>query len=205
MFSRKVPYISFHPARHAQDSDYRSGYLPEGKRDARWRNDRALSTNGMARQVRGQTGGRRSSSCHEDSKLTAGREEASAGERLVDVINRRCATSQVCYHPQLGPIQDRDTCLVETLNGTLARACGTKRRLPARKCSPNRAVTPQAAQREAFDLDPGIVSSSTRTASTQQWQLRNWLITPHQAVAGGASKNTVPPQAPVDFTNPFYR
>ena len=32
--------------------------------------------------------------------------------------------SQVCYHPQLGPIQTCDTCIVE-VNGKLARACGS--------------------------------------------------------------------------------
>ena len=40
--------------------------------------------------------------------------EAEAGERLIDVINR-CGKEipQVCYHPQLGPIQTCDTCIVE--------------------------------------------------------------------------------------------
>src|ERR1700741_2025555 len=47
------------------------------------------------------------------------------GERLIDVINRvGKELPQVCYHPQLGPIQTCDTCLVE-VNGQLARACGT--------------------------------------------------------------------------------
>ena len=36
------------------------------------------------------------------------------GERLIDLINR-CGIEmpQVCYHPQLGPIQTCDTCMVE--------------------------------------------------------------------------------------------
>jgi formate dehydrogenase major subunit len=46
------------------------------------------------------------------------------GERLIEVINR-CGVEipQVCYHPQLGPIQTCDTCMVE-VDGKLARACG---------------------------------------------------------------------------------
>jgi formate dehydrogenase major subunit len=51
--------------------------------------------------------------------------DAEVGEHLVDVINRSGRElPQVCYHPQLGPIQTCDTCLVE-VNGQLARACGT--------------------------------------------------------------------------------
>ena len=39
---------------------------------------------------------------------------ANQGERLIDVINRSGAKlAQVCYHPQLGPIQTCDTCMVE--------------------------------------------------------------------------------------------
>ncbi len=47
------------------------------------------------------------------------------GERLIDVINLAgIQLPQVCYHPQLGPIQTCDTCMVE-VNGKLARACAT--------------------------------------------------------------------------------
>jgi len=49
---------------------------------------------------------------------------ATRGEPLIDVINRAgLEVPQVCYHPQLGPIQTCDTCLVE-VNGQLVRACG---------------------------------------------------------------------------------
>src|SRR5882762_9619574 len=42
---------------------------------------------------------------------------AHPGERLVDLVNRMgLKLPQVCYHPQLGPIQTCDTCLVE-ING----------------------------------------------------------------------------------------
>jgi formate dehydrogenase major subunit len=47
------------------------------------------------------------------------------GERLVEVIGRAgVAIPHVCYHPQLGPIQTCDTCLVE-VEGELVRACAT--------------------------------------------------------------------------------
>jgi formate dehydrogenase major subunit len=50
---------------------------------------------------------------------------AHPGERLVDLLNRvGLKLSQVCYHPQLGPIQTCDTCLVE-INNELVRACAT--------------------------------------------------------------------------------
>jgi formate dehydrogenase major subunit len=52
-------------------------------------------------------------------------QQAASSERLIDVINRAgVKISQVCYHPQLGPIQTRDTCMVEN-NGRLVRACAT--------------------------------------------------------------------------------
>jgi formate dehydrogenase major subunit len=82
-------------------------------------------------------------------KINGSSFEASEGERLVDVINRVTKTlPQVCYHPQLGPIQTCDTCLVE-INGTLARACGTQvsAGLEVFSGSPRA----KAAQNEAFD------------------------------------------------------
>src|SRR6202022_1159738 len=49
-----------------------------------------------------------------------------AGDRLIDVINRSgVEVPQVCYHPQWGPIQTCDTCMVEVnakLVGAGARA-----------------------------------------------------------------------------------
>ena len=51
--------------------------------------------------------------------------DASKGERLIDVIGRaRIELPHVCYNPQPGPIQTCDTCLVE-LDGELVRACAT--------------------------------------------------------------------------------
>ncbi len=52
--------------------------------------------------------------------------EAFEDEPLIEAINRSGRKlAQVCYHPQLGPIETCDTCMVE-INGTLVRACGTK-------------------------------------------------------------------------------
>src|SRR3984957_9592707 len=51
--------------------------------------------------------------------------EGGKGERLVDLINRAgVKLAQVCYHPQMGPIQTCDTCMVE-IEGKLVRACAT--------------------------------------------------------------------------------
>ncbi len=51
--------------------------------------------------------------------------EANDGDRLIDVINHAGAKiAQVCYHPQMGPIQSCDTCMVE-ISGHLVRACAT--------------------------------------------------------------------------------
>jgi len=75
--------------------------------------------------------------------------EATLGERLIDVINRAgVKISQVCYHPQLGPIQTCDTCMVET-NGQLVRACATAASAGMKIVTNSEKAG--AAQREAFD------------------------------------------------------
>ena len=51
--------------------------------------------------------------------------ESKPDERLIDLLNRiGLKIPQVCYHPQLGPIQTCDTCMVE-VDGELVRACAT--------------------------------------------------------------------------------
>src|SRR6202166_727961 len=75
--------------------------------------------------------------------------EATAGEHLIDAINRaRVPLPQVCYHPQLGPIQTCDTCIVE-VNGELVRACATLV-VPGMKVSTTDGEA-HAARTEAFD------------------------------------------------------
>jgi formate dehydrogenase major subunit len=49
--------------------------------------------------------------------------DAVEGEPLIDLLNRNgIELPQVCYHPQLGPIQTCDMCIVE-IDGNLERAC----------------------------------------------------------------------------------
>lgn len=76
-------------------------------------------------------------------------QESTSGERLIDVINRAgVKISQVCYHPQLGPIQTCDTCMVE-INGQLVRACATSVSTGMKVLTKSERAG--AAQREAFD------------------------------------------------------
>ncbi len=127
---------------------------------------------------------------------------AEPGERLLDLMNRAgVQVPQVCYHPQLGPIQTCDTCLVE-INGQLVRACATTA-ADGMDISTNsaRAV---AVQREAFDRILGnhqlyctvcdnnngncVVHNTTKSLNVehQKYPFRRKSF-------------------PVDATNPFYR
>src|SRR5438309_12023843 len=52
-------------------------------------------------------------------------QEAQPDELLIDLINRiGGSVPHVCYHPQLGPVQTCDTCMVEE-DGRVVRACAT--------------------------------------------------------------------------------
>jgi formate dehydrogenase major subunit len=75
--------------------------------------------------------------------------EAQPDELLIDLINRSgVSVPYVCYHPQLGPVQTCDTCMVE-VNGRLTRACATAV-ADGMKISTQSAKA-SAAQVEAFD------------------------------------------------------
>ncbi|KQR41309.1 oxidoreductase [Deinococcus sp. Leaf326] len=75
--------------------------------------------------------------------------QAWEGEPLVDAINRaQIKLAQVCYHPQLGPIQTCDTCAVE-IDGTVGRACGTH--VTAGMTVRTQTLAARAAQRDAYD------------------------------------------------------
>ena len=75
--------------------------------------------------------------------------EIESGERLIEVLNRSGATiPQVCYHPQLGPIQTCDTCMVE-MDGNLVRACATL--ASDGMIIATESARASGAQREAFD------------------------------------------------------
>src|SRR5260370_18741413 len=75
--------------------------------------------------------------------------EAKPEERLADLLNRTgTKIPQVCYHPQLGPIQTCDTCMVEA-DGKLVRACAAMAGAGMKVLTNSARV--MAAQREAFD------------------------------------------------------
>src|ERR1700738_1570238 len=77
-----------------------------------------------------------------------------AGGLLIDLLNERTAVKaqkpvpQVCYLPQMGPIQSCDTCMVK-VNGELVRACAT--RIVAGMNVETAGEAVDIAQREAFD------------------------------------------------------
>ena len=69
---------------------------------------------------------------------------------LIDHMIERAKSEvpHVCYHPQLGPIQTCDTCMVE-INGELVRACATT--VSTGMEVTTKSARADAARREAFD------------------------------------------------------
>jgi len=128
--------------------------------------------------------------------------ESKADDRLIEVLNRSgLKVPQVCYHPQLGPIQTCDTCMVE-VDGTLVRACATQV-APGMNVSTNspRAV---AAQREAFDRILGnhmlyCTVCDNNNGNCTVHNTTKLLAVEHQKIPF----KTKPYE--VDSTNPFYR
>jgi len=128
--------------------------------------------------------------------------EATSGERLLDVINRAgVKISQVCYHPQLGPIQTCDTCMVE-INGKLMRACATIASGAMEiSTKSDKAV---AAQREAFDriLSNHVLYCTVCDNNNGNCTVHNTeklLSIEHQPIP----YHSKPYEE--DHTNPFYR
>jgi len=124
------------------------------------------------------------------------------GERLVDAINRSgTPIPQVCHHPQLGPIQTCDTCMVE-MDGKLVRACGTHATDGAKVDT--RSPRAQAAQREAFDRILGNHLLYCTVCDNN-----NGNCTVHNtAVHLDIEHQEIPFQSKpyeVDSSNPFYR
>jgi formate dehydrogenase major subunit len=124
------------------------------------------------------------------------------GERLIDLINR-CGIEvpQVCYHPQLGPIQSCDTCMVE-VDGKLVRACGTMAAegMNVVTCSPRA----DAAQREAFDRILGnhllyCTVCDNNNGNCTVHNTTSLLQVEHQEIPYR------PKPYEVDMSNPFYR
>ena len=76
-------------------------------------------------------------------------QDAHPGELLIDLIERAgYAIPHVCYHPQVGPVQTCDTCMVEQ-NGSLIRACST--RVADGMSISTKSAKASVAQVEAFD------------------------------------------------------
>ena len=128
--------------------------------------------------------------------------ETGEDQRLIDVINRIGAkVPQVCYHPQLGPIQTCDTCMVET-NGQLVRACAT--RVSAGMEVATKSARADAAQRQAFDRILGNHLLYCTVCDNN-----NGNCTVHNTTRQLAVEHQQIPYRPkpyaVDNTNPFYR
>ena len=129
-------------------------------------------------------------------------QEIEPGERLIDAVNRSGITlPQVCYHPQLGPIQTCDTCMVE-MDGKLVRACATLAAEGARvETASERA---EAAQREAFDriLGNHLLYCTVCDNNNGNCTIHNTtrlLRVEHQETPYKSKPYEV------DLTNPFYR
>ena len=129
-------------------------------------------------------------------------QEAAGGERLIDVVNRTdVKLAQVCYHPQMGPIQSCDTCMVE-IDGKLVRACATTVADGMRVATHSeRAV---AAQEEAFNRILGnhvlyCTVCDNNNGNCTVHNTEKLLGLEHQAIPYR------PKPYEEDHTNPFYR
>src|SRR5258708_8143617 len=128
--------------------------------------------------------------------------EAAAGERLVDaVLSAGIELPHVCYHPQLGPIQTCDTCLVE-LDGELVRACATT--VSQDMAVPTATERAQSARTEAFErmLSRHLLYCTVCDNNNGNCVVHNttkMMAIEHQNLPF----KTKPYE--VDYTNPFYR
>src|ERR1700680_4083548 len=128
--------------------------------------------------------------------------QAQPDELLIELINRKGGSvPQVCYHPQLGPVQTCDTCMVE-VNGRLVRACATAV-ANGMKIS-TRSAKAAAAQVEAFDriLSNHLLYCTVCDNNNGNCTVHNTtklLAIEHQRIPF----RTKPYE--VDNTNPFYR
>ena len=126
------------------------------------------------------------------------------GEPLIETINRALPARhlpQVCYHPQLGPIQTCDTCMVE-MDGKLVRACGTAAQAGATVSTLSERA--DIAQREAFDRilhnhDLYCTVCDNNNGNCTIHNTTEWMKVEHQ------SRPFEPKPYPQDHTNPFYR
>jgi formate dehydrogenase major subunit len=125
-----------------------------------------------------------------------------AGETVLTAINRsRTEIPQVCYHPQLGPIQACDTCMVE-IDGKLSRACGTAAVDGMRVVTSS--AQARAAQGEAFDriLGNHLLYCTVCDNNNENCTVHNTtklLAVEHQSIPYTAKPYEK------DSSNPFYR
>jgi len=127
---------------------------------------------------------------------------AHPGERLIDVMGRGdVEIPHVCYHPQLGPIQTCDTCLVE-VDGKLLRACATS--VSDGMSVQTTSGRARSARTEAFDriLTNHLLYCTVCDNNNGNCTVHNttkMLAVEHQSLP---FKNK---PYEVDNTNPFYR
>ncbi|PYL67053.1 MAG: oxidoreductase, partial [Verrucomicrobia bacterium] len=128
--------------------------------------------------------------------------ESKPDERLIELINRiGSKVPQVCYHPQLGPIQTCDTCMVE-VDGKLVRACATHVASGMNVSTTSaRAV---AAQREAFDRILGNHMLYCTVCDNNNGNCTVHNTTKQMAVEHQKIPFKTKPYE-VDNSNPFYR
>ncbi|WP_216324348.1 formate dehydrogenase subunit alpha [Deinococcus sp. SYSU M49105] len=134
--------------------------------------------------------------------IDGGSYAARPGEHLVDALNRaRVELPQVCYHPQLGPIQTCDTCIVE-VNGGLVRACAT----PVSEGMQVRTAVQaaQTAREEAFDR---ILANHLLYCTVCDNNNGNCTVHNTTKLMGVQHQNRPfqPKPYAKDETNPFYR
>jgi formate dehydrogenase major subunit len=128
--------------------------------------------------------------------------ESKSHERLIDLIDRAGGkVPHVCYHPQLGPIQTCDTCMVE-VNGQLVRACATT--VSAGMNVLTQSAKAGAAQREAFDRILGNHLLYCTVCDNNNGNCTVHNATKMLAVQHQKYPFQTKPYA-VDATNPFYR
>jgi formate dehydrogenase major subunit len=129
-------------------------------------------------------------------------QEAKADELLIDLINRTGGSvPHVCYHPQLGPVQTCDTCMVE-VDGRLIRACASA--ITDGMAVSTKSAKAAAAQVEAFDriLSNHMLYCTVCDNNNGNCTVHNTtklLAIEHQQIPF----RTKPYE--VDNTNPFYR
>lgn len=128
--------------------------------------------------------------------------DARPEERLLDVIARiGTEIPHVCYHPQLGPIQTCDTCMVE-VDGRLARACATV--VAEGMTVSTGSAAAHGAQVEAFDriLSNHVLYCTVCDNNNGNCTVHNTtklLAIEHQRIPFRSKPYDV------DETNPFYR